>query len=204
MQEDLTQRERNQRDTWNAIHDAAFTLARDEGLQAATVDAIASRAGVSRRTLFNYFPTKEDAVLGARLPSLPQEIVERFTSSEEDDLTRVSRLLLDVLRTSLSRETSARRFEIVKRHPGLRGRMMQLLAEVEHLVSDVLHGRVDADPEALLHTPADERGVHALLMLAGTITKHAYAQYQDRGAGEVEDYLEDSVALFRKVVDETR
>ena len=43
-------------------------LAREGGLAAATVEAITERAGVSRRTFFNYYPTKEDALLGTTSP----------------------------------------------------------------------------------------------------------------------------------------
>ena len=55
------------RETRAALVDAAIEIARAEGLGALTADAVADRAGVSRRTFFNYFPTT-DAVLA--VPSL--------------------------------------------------------------------------------------------------------------------------------------
>ena len=44
---------------------AAFGLFSERGFERTTVDAIAERAGVSRRTYFRYFPTKEAVVLHA-------------------------------------------------------------------------------------------------------------------------------------------
>ena len=44
----------------------------------ATVDAIAERAGVSPRTVFNYFPTKEEAVLGVCPARLSEEDAAAF------------------------------------------------------------------------------------------------------------------------------
>ncbi len=60
--EPLGRREQNKIDTRRAIADAAFDLARSKGPGAFTVDQITERAGVSRRTFFNYFPSAEDAL----------------------------------------------------------------------------------------------------------------------------------------------
>ncbi|MGB3357153.1 MAG: TetR/AcrR family transcriptional regulator [Mycobacterium sp.] len=56
-------RARSKRATRNALRAAVLALARDRGLAAVTVDEIAAHAGVSTRTFFNYFDTKEDAAL---------------------------------------------------------------------------------------------------------------------------------------------
>lgn len=67
-------RERKKRETRRALHRAATELVLEDGLAAVTTDAIAREAGVSPRTFFNYFPTKEAALAG-----VPEEIVEKIT-----------------------------------------------------------------------------------------------------------------------------
>lgn len=57
-------RERKKRRTQDAIHLAALELVAEQGLSAVTVEKIAERAGVSPRTFFNHWATKESAVLG--------------------------------------------------------------------------------------------------------------------------------------------
>lgn len=56
-------RERKKLATRQAIHDAAFELAEEHGLAHTTVEAISDRAGVSPRTFWGYFSSKEDAIL---------------------------------------------------------------------------------------------------------------------------------------------
>src|SRR5699024_12822251 len=59
----LGRREQKKRDTRQAIRNAALDLAMENGLKNLTVEAIAQTAGVSPRTFFNYFASKEDALV---------------------------------------------------------------------------------------------------------------------------------------------
>ncbi|WP_201847682.1 TetR/AcrR family transcriptional regulator [Myceligenerans indicum] len=59
-------RERNKRARRGAIIDAAQRLVREHGYDAVTTGQIAAEAGVSPRTFFNYFGSKDEAVVGIR------------------------------------------------------------------------------------------------------------------------------------------
>jgi AcrR family transcriptional regulator len=58
-----------------ALRAAALHLTEERGFDGFTVDEVAQRAGVSPRTFFNYFPTKEAAVL-----SDPQPVLDAMTA----------------------------------------------------------------------------------------------------------------------------
>ena len=58
-------RERKRVETRHRIADAALDLTLEHGLEGATVEAISAAAGVSPRTFFNYFDSKDDALLNA-------------------------------------------------------------------------------------------------------------------------------------------
>lgn len=81
--EPLGRREQNRIDTRRAIADAAFELARSVGPGAFTVDQIAARAGVSRRTFFNYFHSAEDA-LTVRTDGFLELALEVFGREPQD------------------------------------------------------------------------------------------------------------------------
>ena len=62
--EELGLREQKKRQTRMAMHRAALELVAEHGLSAVTAQMIAARAGVSTRTFFNHWATKESAILG--------------------------------------------------------------------------------------------------------------------------------------------
>lgn len=62
-----------------ALCDAAFSVVRDTGVEGLTAEAVADRAGVSRRTLFNYFPSVE-SVLTTSLDDFFASVGERLES----------------------------------------------------------------------------------------------------------------------------
>lgn len=64
MSECVGLRERKKRRTRLDLHHAAVHLVDAEDLESVTVDRIAAQAGVSTRTFFNYYPSKESAILG--------------------------------------------------------------------------------------------------------------------------------------------
>lgn len=56
-------RERKRRETLQRITDAGICLFIEKGYEATTLDAIAAAAGISRRTFFYYFKSKDEILL---------------------------------------------------------------------------------------------------------------------------------------------
>lgn len=81
-----------------AINTAALALADERGLDGFTMDTLAEAAGVSRRTLFNYFPGKIDAILG-NPPEQNTDAMETFRAGGPTGnlMTDLKVLTLDVL-----------------------------------------------------------------------------------------------------------
>ena len=118
-------RERKKRATWLALHEAALRLVAERGLDSVSVDEVAARADVSPRTFFNYFSSKDDAVLGLD-PAMPQRQAEAFRARPDDETP------LQALRT-MAREQATEmaedpelwplRLQVIEAHPALIARL---------------------------------------------------------------------------------
>ncbi|MEX5296525.1 TetR family transcriptional regulator [Kocuria sp. CPCC 205268] len=170
----LTLRARKKAETWSAIHEAAASLAVEHGVEGTTVEAAAAAAGVSPRTFFNYFPAKEDAVLGMRAPVLDPQLLEGF-SLEHDLLGQVSRLLLAVSRSAYAGRDAERRRKLLQDHPSLGRRRHELMLEAESLVCDTLAELLARDPHwsAGIGEHAVDEVARMLVMLAGVPLRFA-------------------------------
>lgn len=61
-----------------AISDAARALALEHGFSNFTIEQLCAQIGISRRTFFNYFPSKEDALVGHHDDGVPSHVAEAF------------------------------------------------------------------------------------------------------------------------------
>jgi AcrR family transcriptional regulator len=97
-------RERKKRRTREAIADAAVRLFLRDGFDQVSVSHVAAAADVSKVTVFNYFPTKEDLVLYriAYQVDLPAQVVR----SRPDGETPLQALQRDYLRRLGERDPS--------------------------------------------------------------------------------------------------
>jgi AcrR family transcriptional regulator len=84
-------REQRKNQTRAALTDAALDLLAREGIDGLTADRIAEAAGVSRRTLFNYFARVED-ILTASLEAATAETIDAIVARPADEPLRTSAL----------------------------------------------------------------------------------------------------------------
>jgi AcrR family transcriptional regulator len=194
----LTLRERKKLETWNLIHDAAAGLALDEDIPCVTVEAIASEAGVSQRTFFNYFPTKEDAILGVRSPQ-PPELPEGFLDGN-DLLRRTTELMLGVSRSAYAEGDVERRGRLFAKFPHLLIRRRELSLECEDLVQRALAAAMANHPEWSqgLHGHGVEDTARMLTTAAGTPLRYAIMAQGPLPTGQLEpEAVLDAIELFQ-------
>jgi AcrR family transcriptional regulator len=85
-------RSRQLAETSRRLRAEARRLTAERGLGGFTVEEVCSEVGVSRRTFFNYFASKENAVLGIAARTDISDLDEAFLASREDVLDAVAEL----------------------------------------------------------------------------------------------------------------
>jgi AcrR family transcriptional regulator len=124
------------------IAHAAWLLFADRGYEAATVDDIAREAGVSRRTFFRYFSSKEDVVVETS-EAFAEDLLAAVASRPRDEapFVAIREALRPVVLSRLAaadeagaiirllRESRTLRRAMLERHARMEERLAALIAE---------------------------------------------------------------------------
>jgi AcrR family transcriptional regulator len=138
----------------------ARRLTVERGLHGFTVEELCEIVGVSRRTFFNYFAAKEDAVLGHRDDGIPAEHLTTFINARPAGSTGISPSLIDdlIAMVIVSLEELAADGQglttpeaVIAREPQLLGKFLREGAEMERVLAGVIctrEGLPEGDPIA--------------------------------------------------------
>ncbi len=191
-------RERKKAETWQAIHEAAANLALDEDTRHVTVEAIASEAGISPRTFFNYFASKEDAILGVRAPRL-SELPVNFLDAD-GLLQRTTELLLVVGRSAYSEGKAELRARLFEKYPHLLLRRRELTLQGEDLVHQALAAAMPGHPDwsGGLSGHGVEDAARMLTLAAGVPLRYTLMVPGGVTDGELNQHiLDDALDLYQ-------
>ena len=135
-------RDRKRAQTRARIEAAAIELVLQNGLDSATIDAISERADVSPRTFFNYFESKDAAILGLQSRETDEDALDEQLASgrDLDPIAAVVSLVTATMGVTGrgSTELHRSRVEIMRRHPEiLSSQFAQLSARRSRLVEHV-------------------------------------------------------------------
>jgi AcrR family transcriptional regulator len=161
-------RERKRVETRARLETAAVTLAARDGLEHATLDAICDSAGVSTRTFFNYFDSKEDAILGIRDIAISETTVAEALAGHEgaDVVESTVRVLFGLINPSVTTSKLQKaRIKILKAHPNLLGRLAMQFVRMTGQLAAAIQPVLAASPEFRNQSP-EEQAVSAELMLS--------------------------------------
>lgn len=157
----------------------ARRLTVENGLHGFTIEELCEIVGISRRTFFNYFPCKEDAILGHRDDGLSGEVLARFVNARPaeciglsptlfDDLVALAVDSLGQLDDGLGPGTTTPE-AVIAREPQFLAKFIRESNEMERLLASVISER-----EGLPHGDAVAEIAVALL---GTLVRRAAALY---------------------------
>ena len=148
-------RDRKKRATRRALRNAALQLVAERGLANVTIEDITEVADVAPRTFFNYFPSKESAVIGVdpeAVASMQLGLIGR--PSRESPVEALRAVLVEYTGAIAGelddlgegREAWFRRYCAVRDDPDLRAAYAAHVSELEGGIVDALSRRLGKDP----------------------------------------------------------
>ena len=143
-------RERKKRATRRALEDAALRLALDRGVDGVTVEDICAEVNVSARTFFNYFPSKERALVGEGPVRFDEDVIRELADGNGregllDDLRELLRH--KAAEAADRREDLICRRQLVEQCPPLLPLLLEKFDEYERTLTEAIARRVGTDPE---------------------------------------------------------
>jgi AcrR family transcriptional regulator len=142
-------RERKKSATRERIQAAALQLCQGRGYEEVTVEDIARAAGVSRRTFFRYFPSKEGAILFDTLDSLLADaILGAPKSISAIQAIRAASAHYASLPHERQRLEKAR-FSIIAAQPSLRARLINVTTHITAPLVALIAEREGKSPQSI-------------------------------------------------------
>ena len=145
----LGKREANKKATREALQAAASRLFAERGAAATKVRDIAEAAGVTERTFFRYFVSKQDLMINSDLPWMrPFQEAIRRRPTEEAPLTAIHSVLALFLPFLTSTDTASPAALYAEGPPalGVSTGSRALMLKIESDLADVIGERLAADP----------------------------------------------------------
>lgn len=150
-------RDLRKRDTIRALTDTARRLTLERGFAGFTVEEVCAEAGVSRRTFFNYFESKENAVFGyTEIDPRLVELDDEFVSNDGDLLRDFADVILRRWELLDPLSDAPALLEVIEHEPRLLKGAFERLAENERRDVALIVRRAGTDAalraEVIVHT----------------------------------------------------
>ncbi len=187
-------RDQRRRETTKALTDTARRLTADRGFAGFTIEELCAEVGVSRRTFFNYFESKENAVFGFAVIDQRQEAIE------QDFIAATGELLDDFVEMIIARfalfnplHDAAAMFAVIEQEPRLIKAAFEQIGRNERRDGELILQRIAGAPDAALRAEIIVHTVGALLRLSMDQILH------QRSPDSFGDLLRTRAAVARSV-----
>lgn len=194
-------RQRQKEEARNAIHLAALDLFEEQGVAATTVQQVADRVGISPRTFFRYYKSKEQAVLLAEelLEERVDELELTACTGAADALERIETMMRAFTAKDSDPDMAKHRriVRLMKHQPEFRA----LVLAQEMDLADHLRRRVQEQVPDV--GPSEAAVVAQLGLLAWRVGWDRWGEQELTGGGSRPlEHFDEARAVLRRVLEQ--
>ncbi len=206
--EEVGLRERKRRATRRSIQLAVLRLTAENGLDQVTIDEISRDAGVSPRTFFNYFPTKEASLAGDAPFSLTPDAIETFVEAgpRGDPLGEILEVMAAQAHEDgeIDPELHSLRHRVMNDYPQIFAMRIDRMRAFEASIAETVERRLRRDAEKQGDDPGDSelaekaRMVGLVTMAVARGSWLAWAEHPD--VESLPETIRHAYARLREIV----
>jgi AcrR family transcriptional regulator len=184
-------RERTRRAVREEVAAQAWLLFAEHGFEGTTVDEIAAAAGMSRRSFFRYFASKENLLLEGMLEA-GQVVVDAFAArpAEEPVWQALRRAYQPMVEQLEDQSDHVRALTIMLREPGLRAALQERRVRLEAALVPLIAERLSGTDDVTLRAAAIAGASFACW-------DAAQQQWADRPGSNMGDLADTTFAALR-------
>jgi AcrR family transcriptional regulator len=179
-------REKKREDTRNRLNEAALKLFIARGFEAVTLDDIAAAAGISRRTFFHYFESKEDLAFAWMDASLDDIVAAVARQPKSLPMLTMALNAMVACAVPLPHDEAWALAKLVQETPALSARSQMKYGRLEVALAGALAARKGLKP-------GDLKARLAAMTATGALRVASQAWYESGGK-------EDLASFGRKVM----
>lgn len=162
----LGRRERKKQATRTALSEAALRLCGENGIENVTVERIADEADVSLRTFFNYFSSKEEAVVAGDMVTAEAFVAAFRACPAEETLVEALRHAVHSVLDEEQFRQRTERFHVLRQTRSLLPFQLAAFAEQEKALASAVSERTGVGGAADLYPALVAAGAMAMLRVA--------------------------------------
>jgi AcrR family transcriptional regulator len=194
-------REAKRERTLRRVEKAAVALALEYGTERVTVDQICEASDISARTFFNYFGSKDAAIVGTASKIPPQELLDAFVAADGPVLGDFLHCLVEsVRRHNPDIDLIKARRELFEREPHLAMQRMTREANARDIYRTVIAERLRRENPQMTDPEVEDEALIAVAIALGILHAAGSRWIESGGTSEIDPLISQALERLRRLV----
>jgi len=196
-----TGREAKRERTLRRVEKAAVALALQHGTEHVTVDQICEASDISARSFFNYFGSKDAAIVGTASKIPPQELLDAFAAGHGPVLGDFLHCIVESVRLhNPDIDLIRARRELFEREPHLAMQRMTRESNARDIYRKVIAERLRRENPDMAHAEIEDEATIAVAIALGVVHAAGSRWIESGGTSDIDPLISQALERVRRLV----